>query len=108
VAPIDSDQSMAQHLAERIEARVPDDQEEPRITVSIGMVVYPGSRKNNARLAGGCSPAAVWAEEKNPKPECDGRLGKILQEKREKEFGAARRAPKTRVFSGTPGKERKR
>lgn len=39
---IDSDQRMAQHVAQRIEAGVRDDQEEPPIRVSIGMAVYPG------------------------------------------------------------------
>jgi diguanylate cyclase (GGDEF)-like protein/PAS domain S-box-containing protein len=39
---IDSDQRMAQHVAQRIEAGVRDDQEEPSIRVSIGMAVYPG------------------------------------------------------------------
>jgi diguanylate cyclase (GGDEF)-like protein len=40
---IDSDQRMAQHVAQRIEARVREDGEEPPISVSIGMAVYPGS-----------------------------------------------------------------
>jgi diguanylate cyclase (GGDEF)-like protein/PAS domain S-box-containing protein len=39
---IDSDQRMAQHVAQRIEARVREDGEEPPISVSIGMAVYPG------------------------------------------------------------------
>jgi diguanylate cyclase (GGDEF)-like protein/PAS domain S-box-containing protein len=38
---IDSDQGMAQHVAQRIEACVRGDQEEPQISVSIGMAVYP-------------------------------------------------------------------
>jgi diguanylate cyclase (GGDEF)-like protein/PAS domain S-box-containing protein len=39
---IDSDQSMAQHVAQRIEAGVGENQEEPPISVSTGMAVYPG------------------------------------------------------------------
>ncbi len=38
---IDSDQSMAQHVAQRIEARVRDKQGEPPISASIGVSVYP-------------------------------------------------------------------
>jgi diguanylate cyclase (GGDEF)-like protein/PAS domain S-box-containing protein len=38
---IDSDQGMAQQVAQRIEACVRGDQEEPQISVSIGMAVYP-------------------------------------------------------------------
>jgi diguanylate cyclase (GGDEF)-like protein/PAS domain S-box-containing protein len=41
VVLIDSDQKMAQHVAERIEACVLDDREEPPISVSIGAAVYP-------------------------------------------------------------------
>ena len=50
VVLIDSDQRMAQHLAERIEARVREDQEEPRITVSVGMAVYPGDGRTTQDL----------------------------------------------------------
>ena len=42
VVLIDSDQRMAQVVAQRIEARVRENQEEPTISVSIGMAVYPG------------------------------------------------------------------
>ncbi len=38
---IDSDERMAQHVAQRIEACVREDKEEPAISVSIGMAVYP-------------------------------------------------------------------
>ena len=38
---IDSDQGMAHQVAQRIEACVRGDQEEPQISVSIGMAVYP-------------------------------------------------------------------
>lgn len=38
---IDSDQRMAEHVAERIEARVRDYQGEPPISASIGVAVYP-------------------------------------------------------------------
>jgi diguanylate cyclase (GGDEF)-like protein/PAS domain S-box-containing protein len=38
---IDSDERMAQHVAQRIEAGVRDDQEQPPIRVSIGMAAYP-------------------------------------------------------------------
>jgi diguanylate cyclase (GGDEF)-like protein/PAS domain S-box-containing protein len=39
---IESDQGMAQQVAQRIEARVRDDKEEPLISVSVGMAIYPG------------------------------------------------------------------
>jgi diguanylate cyclase (GGDEF)-like protein len=39
---IESDQGMAEQVTERIEARVRDDKEEPSISVSIGMAMYPG------------------------------------------------------------------
>lgn len=39
---IESDEGMAQQVAQRIEARVRDDREEPLISVSIGMAIYPG------------------------------------------------------------------
>jgi GGDEF domain-containing protein len=39
---IKSDQSMAEQVAQRIEACVRDNQEEPRLSVSIGLAVYPG------------------------------------------------------------------
>jgi diguanylate cyclase (GGDEF)-like protein/PAS domain S-box-containing protein len=38
---IDSDQRMARHVAQRIEACVRENKEEPPISVSIGMAVYP-------------------------------------------------------------------
>ncbi len=38
---IESDHAMAQHVAQRIETSVREDQEEPPIKVSIGMAVYP-------------------------------------------------------------------
>lgn len=41
VVLIDSDQELAQHVARRIETSVRDDQEEPPISVSLGMAVYP-------------------------------------------------------------------
>lgn len=42
VVLIDSDQQMAQHVAHRIETCVRNDQEEPPLSVSVGMAVYPG------------------------------------------------------------------
>jgi diguanylate cyclase (GGDEF)-like protein/PAS domain S-box-containing protein len=39
---IESDQGMAEQVMQRIEARVRDDKEEPSISVSIGMAMYPG------------------------------------------------------------------
>jgi diguanylate cyclase (GGDEF)-like protein/PAS domain S-box-containing protein len=41
VVLIDSDERMAQHVAQRIEACVREDREEPPISVSVGMAVYP-------------------------------------------------------------------
>jgi diguanylate cyclase (GGDEF)-like protein/PAS domain S-box-containing protein len=42
VVLIDSDQQMAEHVAERIESSLRADGGEPPITVSIGIAVYPG------------------------------------------------------------------
>ncbi len=53
---------------------------EPRITVSTGHGGRCGQPKNNARLAGGCSPA-VGVEGKNPEKECDGWLAKSCKRK---------------------------
>jgi len=41
VVLIDSDQSMAEQVAGRIEACVRDGQEEPSFSVSVGMAMYP-------------------------------------------------------------------
>jgi diguanylate cyclase (GGDEF)-like protein/PAS domain S-box-containing protein len=41
VVLIESDQGMAQQVAQRIEAHVREEQEEPRLSVSIGMAMYP-------------------------------------------------------------------
>ena len=50
VVLIESDQGMAQQVAERIEAHVRDEQEEPRITVSIGMAIYPADGRTAHEL----------------------------------------------------------
>ena len=42
VVLIDSDERMAQHVAQRIETCVREDLEEPPLSVSVGMAVYPG------------------------------------------------------------------
>ncbi len=47
---IDSDQQMAEHMAQRIEACVRDDGEDPPISVSIGMAVYPGDGQTTQEL----------------------------------------------------------
>lgn len=47
---IDSDQAMAEHMAQRIEACVRDDGEDPSISVSIGMAVYPGDGQTTQEL----------------------------------------------------------
>ncbi|MGC0774916.1 MAG: diguanylate cyclase [Candidatus Acidiferrum sp.] len=47
---IDSDQPMAEHMAQRIEACVRDDGEVPSISVSIGMAVYPGDGRTTQEL----------------------------------------------------------
>lgn len=47
---IDSDHRMAEHVAQRIEACVRDDGEEPSIGVSIGMAVYPGDGRTGQEL----------------------------------------------------------
>src|SRR5271167_843417 len=47
---IESDQGMAQQVAHRIEARVRDEQEEPRITVSIGVAIYPADGRTAHEL----------------------------------------------------------
>ncbi len=41
VVLIESDQNMAQQVAQRIEAHVREEQEEPPLSVSIGMAMYP-------------------------------------------------------------------
>jgi diguanylate cyclase (GGDEF)-like protein len=41
VVPIDSDQEMAEHVAERIESFLETDGGEPPISVSIGIAVFP-------------------------------------------------------------------
>jgi diguanylate cyclase (GGDEF)-like protein/PAS domain S-box-containing protein len=50
VVLIDSDESLAQHVAQRIEACVREDEEEPRISVSIGMAVYPADGRTSQDL----------------------------------------------------------
>ncbi|MHB8500179.1 MAG: sensor domain-containing diguanylate cyclase [Candidatus Acidiferrales bacterium] len=50
VVLIDSDQAMAAHVAQRIEACVRDDGEDPSISVSIGMAVYPGNGRTSNDL----------------------------------------------------------
>jgi diguanylate cyclase (GGDEF)-like protein/PAS domain S-box-containing protein len=50
VVLIDSDQPLAQHVAQRIEACVREDEEEPRISVSIGMAVYPADGRTSQGL----------------------------------------------------------
>jgi diguanylate cyclase (GGDEF)-like protein/PAS domain S-box-containing protein len=50
VVLIDSDESLAQHVAQRIEACVREDEEEPRIGVSIGMAVYPADGRTSQDL----------------------------------------------------------
>lgn len=47
---IDSDQTMAKHMAQRIEACVREDGEDPPISVSIGMAVYPGDGRTTQEL----------------------------------------------------------
>ncbi len=47
---IDSDQQMAEHMAQRIEACMRDDGEDPPISVSIGMAVYPGDGRTTQEL----------------------------------------------------------
>lgn len=47
---IESDQPMAEHMAQRIEACVRDDGEYPSISVSIGMAVYPGDGRTSQEL----------------------------------------------------------
>jgi len=50
VVLIESDQDMAQQVAERIETHVREDQEEPRISVSIGMAIYPADGRTAHEL----------------------------------------------------------
>jgi PAS domain-containing protein len=50
VVLIESDQSMAQQVAQRIEAHVREEQEEPRLSVSIGMAIYPADGRTAHEL----------------------------------------------------------
>jgi diguanylate cyclase (GGDEF)-like protein/PAS domain S-box-containing protein len=50
VVLIDSDQSMAEHVAERIEAGLRNDPEEPAISVSIGIGVFPDDGRTAQEL----------------------------------------------------------
>jgi len=50
VVLIESDQGMAQQVAQRIEAHVREEQEEPRISVSIGMAIYPADGRTAHEL----------------------------------------------------------
>jgi diguanylate cyclase (GGDEF)-like protein/PAS domain S-box-containing protein len=61
---IDSDERMAQHVAQRIEAGVRDDQEEPSIRVSIGMAVYPGDGRTAQDLLGAADQALYGRKRK--------------------------------------------
>jgi diguanylate cyclase (GGDEF)-like protein/PAS domain S-box-containing protein len=47
---IDSDQPMAEHMAQRIEACVRDDGDDPPISVSIGMAVYPADGRTTQEM----------------------------------------------------------
>jgi diguanylate cyclase (GGDEF)-like protein/PAS domain S-box-containing protein len=50
VVLIESDQSMAEQVAQRIEAHVREDQEEPHTSVSIGMAIYPADGRTAHEL----------------------------------------------------------
>ncbi len=50
VVLIDSDQRMAEHVAERIEAGTRNDPGEPALSVSIGIAVYPGDGRTAQEL----------------------------------------------------------
>ena len=50
VVLIDSDEGMAQHVAERIQNRLRHDQEHPALGVSIGLGVYPDDGRTAAEL----------------------------------------------------------
>jgi diguanylate cyclase (GGDEF)-like protein/PAS domain S-box-containing protein len=50
VVLIDSDQRMAEHVAQRIEASMRDDPGEPTLSVSIGIAVYPGDGRTAQEL----------------------------------------------------------
>jgi diguanylate cyclase (GGDEF)-like protein/PAS domain S-box-containing protein len=50
VVLIDSDQGMAQNVAQRIESRLRSDREKPPLSVSIGMGVYPDDGRTPAEL----------------------------------------------------------
>jgi diguanylate cyclase (GGDEF)-like protein/PAS domain S-box-containing protein len=65
---IDSDERMAQHVAQRIEAGVRDDQEEPSIRVSIGMAVYPGDGRTAQDLLGAADQALYGRKRKAASP----------------------------------------
>jgi len=50
VVLIESDQGMAQQVAQRIEARLREEQEEPRLSVSIGTAIYPANGRTAHEL----------------------------------------------------------
>jgi diguanylate cyclase (GGDEF)-like protein/PAS domain S-box-containing protein len=47
---IDSDRGMAEHVAERIARRLGSDQQQPQLSVSIGIAVYPDDGRTAARI----------------------------------------------------------
>jgi diguanylate cyclase (GGDEF)-like protein len=50
VVLIDSDEGMARQVAQRIESRLQTDQEEPALSVSIGLGIYPDDGRTAAEL----------------------------------------------------------
>jgi diguanylate cyclase (GGDEF)-like protein/PAS domain S-box-containing protein len=63
---IDSDEAMAQHVAQRIEAGVREDEEEPPVRVSIGMAAYPGDGRTAQDLLEAADQELYGRKRKTP------------------------------------------
>jgi diguanylate cyclase (GGDEF)-like protein/PAS domain S-box-containing protein len=72
---IDSDQRMAEHVAQRIEACVRDNQEGPPISVSIGMAVYPGDGRTSQDLLEAADQQLYGQKKKGRRRQAIGRAG---------------------------------
>lgn len=64
---IDSDLGMAEHVAQRIEQRLRSDREEPQLSVSIGIGVYPDDGRSSAEVIE-AADRRLYHRKKNPGP----------------------------------------
>jgi diguanylate cyclase (GGDEF)-like protein len=72
VVLINSDQRMAETVAGRIESCLRNDTEEPEISVSIGIGVYPRRWTHRTRTSRGCGPGVIQRQEDVAEPESHG------------------------------------